>query len=515
MGGKQPVTTSNITISNITYQQPATSVMEVTIVVTTAQQPAANGAHKPPPETAAPQMSTLWPQPIPIIGVTGEYASGKTLFALSIDPKSTLMFDTEKSSESYSGLGFARVDVPAKMLELYPKGYKPIHTFQWWRDAIRNIKPGQYRVIGLDVASEIETGATDWVRENPAYFSRTAAQYTRMSGLLWGDMKELWKSILADLASRCETFVFAVHTGEVWAGDKPTGKKKPKGKSTLMELASLFLWMERKPDTKGKVPVLPSATVVKSRLAYTGFNAETGEVEIVPSLPPRLPVATPKAIREYMLAPPDYSKLRKEELAPEHVITDDERAEIRRQTAEAEAETERLKLERMSRLEAAERRRTELTTSLPVTTSTPPQQAESTPAQPVASEQQPPSKTAQPAATTPSKPAPEDVPPPIEEQEKATRESRLRFLAHWRSELFNLMGVTDDTKKKEVWASILAKRNVASALELSDGQIDKLTDNIRARCLELNGSTPQPDPAKYQSIQESPERVPFPPPAAV
>src|SRR5687767_7387349 len=92
----------------------------------------------------------LWPQPLEIVGLTGEYASGKTLWGLSIDPKHTLLFDTEKSAGSYLGLGFTRVDIPTEMMKRLPKGYKPIDTFIWWWEQVKAIPAGKYRVIGLD-----------------------------------------------------------------------------------------------------------------------------------------------------------------------------------------------------------------------------------------------------------------------------------------------------------------------------------------------------------------------------
>lgn len=311
-----------------------------------------------PPGHASPCPPALWPQAIPLIGLSGEYQSGKTLFGLTItDPAQMLVYDFEKSSESYHSLGFTRIDVPAQMLKVHPKGYKPTDTYQWWRQHVTTIEPGKYRVIMVDPASDIESGVTEWVRANPSYFGHTPAQYIKMSGLLWGDMKELWKVILADLASRCETFVFTVHMGDAWSGDKPTGRRKPKGKSTLMELASLFLQLERRADAKGNVPVLPSAVVLKSRLVH--MKIDKGQVRMVPSLPPRLPVATPEAIRAYMLSPPDYSKLAKEERVPEQSLTEDDRAAVKLATAEATAETERLRLERLDKEQQAEQRRRE------------------------------------------------------------------------------------------------------------------------------------------------------------
>jgi hypothetical protein len=421
-------------------------------------------------------QTDIWPIPIPIIGVTGEYSAGKTLFGATIDPFRTLIYDTEKSAESYGTLGFERKDVPAEILEnrwryQQSSDYKPIDTFLWWRKDTLTIPPGKYRVIVLDTASEIESGAVEWVRNNPGYFNRTAAQYVKMSGLLWGDMKELWKAILSDLASRCQTFVFTVHMGDVWVGDKPSGKRKPKGKSTLMELASLFLQMERKKDAKGNMPAVPSALVLKSRLAHTAIDPTTGEVRIVPVLPPRLPIATPVAIRQYMLAPPDYSKLTKAELAPEEQMTEDERAGMRLATAEAEAERERFALEREERLrQAAERRAERERAERERAASQQRQQAAVVPAAPQASQNGTPAAaiSAPPTHTTPSSPK--------------CDQSALDTLAALRSELFGLLGIQGDREKETAaWRDIMAKRGVSSACDLTQVQARELSAKLKAK----------------------------------
>src|ERR1035438_6087571 len=158
----------------------------------------------------------IWPQPIEIIGVTGEYASGKTLFAVTIDPKNTRLYDTEKGSGSYEQLGINRVSVQDEMAKIKPNGYKPFDVFVWFWNDIKQIPKGKYSVIGIDTISEIEDGLVEWVDKNPGYFNHTAGQYMKMSGIKWGDVKTLWKSILSDLSSKCQTFVFCAHMSNVW-----------------------------------------------------------------------------------------------------------------------------------------------------------------------------------------------------------------------------------------------------------------------------------------------------------
>lgn len=297
---------------------------------------------------AAAPPRPLWPnnQKLEIIGLTGEFASGKTLFGLTIAPAQTLVFDTEKSCGPYEQLGFTRVDL-TKLANL-----KPIELYEKWLAGVKKIQPGAYRVGMLDTVSEIESGLADWVEQHPGEFGHTKGQYDKMEGLFWGDVKELWKRVLSDLASRFETFVFTAHLRNVWEGGRPTGKRAPKGKETLMELASLYLHLERKPDEKGRVPDKPSARVLKTRLAYTAID-DAGDITIKPILPPYLHEATPAAIRRYIEQPADYSKLKKSELLPEERLSDDQRLAMQATVAEANRDAEQAKLSRMELMRQA------------------------------------------------------------------------------------------------------------------------------------------------------------------
>lgn len=306
---------------------------------------------------------------IEVIGVTGDLGSGKTLFGLTIDPKRTLMFDAEKSGTTYESLGFERIDIADNMAKwlveenarLRKEGkptspaYKPIDLFKWWLTKVRSIPAGKYSVIMVDPISEIENGLVQFVRDNPSDFGMTKAQIE--GTLVWGVVKDFWKSILVDIATRCQTFVFTAHLKKEWSGNRPTGKQIPKGKETLMELASLYLWLDR-PKVKGVQQEVPVAEVVKHRVSNTTV-LEDGQIKIVSLLPPRLPVATPAAIRYYIANPPDYAKLKADEKIIEREVTDDERLEKKAQIAADEKETEALRLARLNAMQEAERKKAE------------------------------------------------------------------------------------------------------------------------------------------------------------
>lgn len=287
----------------------------------------------------------LWPQPIPIIGGTGEYQSGKTRFGVSICPgPATLVYDFEQSSASYEYIGFERIDVQKKMHELFPNGYKPVDLWQWFLKDIRSIPANKYRVIMIDPATDIERGLTDWVAANPAFFGHTFVQYAKMSGIMWGDVKDYLKMILADICARCETFYFTAHVGREFKGNEATDKLKAKGKSTLQELASLYLWFDRAPNAKGERPNAPRAKVIKGRLEVG--SVVDGEVVAFSVLPPVMPVATPKAIREYFANPAGRKvKLDDAERFVEEKLSEDERLKLRVAMAEANRDAAQAQLE--------------------------------------------------------------------------------------------------------------------------------------------------------------------------
>ena len=397
---------------------------------------------------AAAPPRPLWPnnQKLEIIGLAGEFASGKTLFALTIDPKSTLVFDTEKSAGPYEALGFTRVDL-AKLTDR-----KPIELFEQWWTGIKKIPVGKYRVGVLDTVSEIESGLADWVEQHPGEFGHTKGQYDKMEGLFWGDVKELWKRILSDLASRFETFVFTAHLRNVWEGGRPTGKRAPKGKETLMELASLYLHLERRPDEKGRVPDKPSARVLKTRLAYTTIDG-AGDITIKPILPPYLHEATPAAIRKYIEQPADYAKLKKSELLPEERLSDDQRLAIQATVAEANRDAEQAKLSRMELMRQAG-------------------QSQAAASQKAAAIEQP---TAQEMLAQSFEGVTNgEGHPPIAPVDRASIKASLPQLSLL-SALQSELGMSDAQ-----FAAVVAKRGVASANDLTHDQAAELVKNMQA-----------------------------------
>lgn len=300
-----------------------------------------------PPAAPASNKSDLWGGlPIEVIVGTGEFGAGKSVYGLTIDPgPRTLVMDNEGSTTIYQSLGFKHVDMAAELMKKHPKGYTPEDRYLWWREAaIQHGKSGNYTVLMVDPFSEIEAGLARYVEKNPQKFGYSDAQFKRSSGLYWSAVKSVLKSDLDMLRAMYQTVYLVVHMRNEFRGATPTGKREPKGKETLFELASLFLQFERKKNDRGEVPAVPSAIVLKSRLAHTRITDDG--VQILPILPPRLPKATPQAIREYIKSPPDYSRLKKDERAPENQLSDDDKLLLQAQIATAQAEAAEAELQR-------------------------------------------------------------------------------------------------------------------------------------------------------------------------
>ena len=263
---------------------------------------------------------------IPILGLCGEFFSGKTHFAITIalgnHPEGhpfagmarTGVIDTEKSSETYeaSGLGFKRFDLPAEVLKKYPGGYNPSQFYEEFRRFIDLLPNGRFDVLVVDSITDIDTGVTEYVKQNPTKFGLTAKQIERTSALFWAVVKELWNQIFLQLAAKAKTFVFTAHMRDVYVGNTPSGKREPKGKETYMKLATLYLELQRKSNAKGEVPTVPRAVCHKSRLSDIRV-LEFGEIETVQLIPKVFDDCTPARIRQLLANPVSESEAFEEE----------------------------------------------------------------------------------------------------------------------------------------------------------------------------------------------------------
>jgi hypothetical protein len=298
--------------------------------------------------------------PVPIIGITGEIYTGKTILALSLAPGKhpeghpfagkprTLYLDFEQSGASYAGAGAERVDAPTEIRKgLLPSAVPtPINVFNWFRQKISSIPANQYDVIVVDPITDVEDGLVDYVRTHPGEFGYTSDQFSSASGLMWGAVKNFWKLLLLDLSARTHIFCFISHMRMEFVGGRPTKKLIPKGKETLTEIAALYLQLERDQSHDGEKPNPPSANLLKERLCEPRINDKTGELEVIKMLPPRLPVCTARALKMYIEKPIGSRKLKPEEILRTQEMSEDDRKilELEIKQSEERAAAHRLEL---------------------------------------------------------------------------------------------------------------------------------------------------------------------------
>ena len=275
-------------------------------------------------------MDELFPKPVPVTVVTGEFKSGKTVFALTTGYplERVLIYDNELSAETYHTPNnpFVRVDLPAELSLKFPKGYTSVQFYEAWLKHMRAIEPGQFDVIVVDTLEAVEDGLTDWVQAHPTEFGHTANQYLKMEGIFWKDVKTLWKRIIQEMKARCKMVILIVHMRDEFKGNVRTGRRERRGKETLSELATLEVELVRKPGQ-----TVPSAHVHKDRFfAGSLITPDT----IKPTLPSWLPECTWAVIRGYMEQPVS------EDILPPEEDDAEERAmeKLRLQAAIAEAE---------------------------------------------------------------------------------------------------------------------------------------------------------------------------------
>jgi hypothetical protein len=255
------------------------------------------------------------------------------------------VIDFEHSSASYGGTGARRIDARHELRRIIDnRPIQPIDIYLWFRSFISKIKPDEYDCLVVDPISDVESGLTEYVRRNPAEFGYSENQFKNAAGLLFGAVKERWKIDLAAIGSVVQTFYYTVHLRMQFRDGKPTGIMEPKGKTTLEELSSLYLWLHRDPDANGVVAPVPYADIIKQRLSDTFIDPNTGEVVIQNLIPPRLPQATAAAIRKYIANPPDYNNLKEEERYKPKQLSQEEMLLLERSVAQTKLEAEMTQL---------------------------------------------------------------------------------------------------------------------------------------------------------------------------
>lgn len=313
----------------------------------------------------------IWPE---IVIVTGPYGCGKTTFALSTgaEPARILDLDFEKSGKLFAQqIGFAYRDIPSVAEKKHPSGWKGHELYAIVDEELNAVKAGEYDVLILDNASPLEDAIAAQVDKNPNLYGLSPNQLAKSGGLRWGAIKNAYMQFIVRHASKFKMIFIVVHLRDKWAGDSVVkdayGKpvQEPKGKETLEQLSSLFLWLEHGPGGT------PSANVLKCRLDRKVWIADPDNpsedipaekiaalggapgIVTIPMLPLRLPKATWPEIRNYMERPANLSKPRAGEVPSQKAMSEDDRLRLRSIIAQNEATVAEAEKERLSAAERA------------------------------------------------------------------------------------------------------------------------------------------------------------------
>lgn len=313
-------------------------------------------------------IKPLWPKgvEIPFLGITGPHNSGKSLFGLSINPKRTISYDLEASQGNHKSLGFKHIDFIDLLHDTFPKGYTSEQYYLFWLRHAMSVDDKKYDVIFIDPISTLEAGLTEHVKSRYNEYGFSAPEeFLKMQGVFWGKVKEKWEYDLTRIRAKCQTLAWTTHERLAYTDGRPTKKREPKGKATLMQLATLYLSLEKgTPETAG----VPTATILKSKLSDSQYVESEDQneyvsidIQIRPYLPDRLPKATPQAIRQYIAGSFDYSKSKPEEQVTEPQLSDEDKLELKAQIAsderaarEAEQKAKEIEKELVTKAEESE-----------------------------------------------------------------------------------------------------------------------------------------------------------------
>jgi hypothetical protein len=303
-----------------------------------------------PPGRIWPDTPRGNPLRIDLIGVTGEQDSGKTCFLLGIAPgvhsashsfagkPRTLYLGLERSATTFAGTGAHKIEVIDLLAE---KGMPPTteNLLNVVESITKQVAPGQYDCLAIDPISDLDSAKTDQITKHPEKFGLTKGMVERSGagfkaeGIVWGKIKDAWKEWMLTIGQKFQCVAYSTHLRDEFKGKVNTGRREPKGKDTIWQVTTLGIWLSRDPSKSAT----PSGIVYrKDRLADT-YVDESGELVVIPLLPPRLDVCTPARLRFYIANPPNYDRLKDSEKVEPEVISEVEMNRIRLATAEAQA----------------------------------------------------------------------------------------------------------------------------------------------------------------------------------
>lgn len=269
-----------------------------------------------------------------IIIATGSYGSGKTTFVCGIEnPQNVLMLDYEGKGESVaSQLGIKNYFAPTlEASDLYGFEYKALHAFLRTKQILQAMPSGRFTVLILDGLMTLQQGMLEEVKRNPvAYGVKAENAASGAMGGAYPGVGVLLEMVFATARTKgVKVIGVTTEIGSVWGDRGPLlNKFEMKGQKVINKMSVLTV-MLTKPSGPGAPP---SGVVLKEQLAKTEFK--DGKLVVTKRIPPRLPEATMAAVYGYMQSPPDFGRLRPEEIPSEEELAPFEKTISKQQLAD-------------------------------------------------------------------------------------------------------------------------------------------------------------------------------------
>lgn len=245
--------------------------------------------------------------------IGGKRGMGKTYLAAQAEnPALTVLFDfdEEKGRGLHDQLHFGAYYPVTSMVA----NQGALALWNQFEKLIKELPEGKFTTAIIDNVSPLETAMSAEVLRDPAFYAKRygMVQKNIVEGG-FGGPKGAVNYMVSDRISaplHAKGIKLIIATAHVKDDFNKKGKKNLKGADRWHEIGILTLILI--PNRTAPFP--PAALVVKEQLGSMSFDPATGEFTITRRLPQRLPVATFRAIRDYLDSPVNLSAPEDEEV---------------------------------------------------------------------------------------------------------------------------------------------------------------------------------------------------------
>lgn len=233
--------------------------------------------------------------PFGILVVWGPRKTGKTIASINSPWLPVHVIDTEFSSKDYE-------DNLEQIMEMgiikHPFSRASCLTYADYMQETKRILNSDEEIgtLVLDTTGQITT----WLA-NAQFASVSQAKAEKMSQVVWGEVRDRLRDMLLKLQQKTKFIILTAHEREY------QNVKSPRTNPTILELASISVRLERRPNEQ-----VPNGII---------------DVARIPFYPPRIPDFSIDKLLGYHKKPADWDKLTPDEQVQETVFTAEEEME--------------------------------------------------------------------------------------------------------------------------------------------------------------------------------------------